>query len=313
MRGSSGVIPIVYLCATTLLAGQVTTIQSEVARLVSDVPAVIPESSRAAVTTRLARAREALKDQHFYLALYDLQVVFEAEGGYRLATSERAVADHEAFTRKWTELGAPPDPPSTRASVTFIEALAQSAEGRAPATYRASLPYAQDAGITAGLYYLGESHAMVRFARLCRSTDARPAGRPPALRSIEPALATYEQEVVRAYDTAPAAKRPQYAGVNVAIKLARTLDEQERYEGALLQYLVSRLRHAVIGDGAAASVDSLRARVKNTSMPLGVDHSIGEFFLQLASASLEGPDASASHASAILDDVLPAYFAVAGK
>lgn len=313
MRGSSGVIPIVFLCATTLLAGQVTTIQSEVARLVSEVPAVIPESSRAAVTTRLERARKALADRHTYLALYDLQVVFEAESGYRLAATGGSVADHEAFTRKWTDIGAPPDPPAAKAPVTFIEALAQSAEGRAPATYRASLPYAQDAGITAGLYYLGESHAMVRFAGLCRSTDARPVGRPPVLRSIEPALAAYEQQVVRAYDAAPAAKRPQYAGVNVAIKLARTLDEQGRYEGALLQYLVSRLRHAVIVDRAAVSVDSLRARVKNTSMPPGVDHSIGEFFLQLASASLEGPDPSASHAAAILDDVLPAYFAVAGK
>lgn len=313
MRGSSGLIAIAFLCATTLLAGQLSTLQSEITRLTSEVPAVIPESSRAAATTRLERARKALADRRIYLALYDLQVVFEAESGYRLAATEGSVADHEAFTRKWTEIGAPPDPPAAKAAVTFIEALAQSAEGRAPATYRASLPYAQDAGIMAGLYYLGESHAMVRFARLCRSTEARSAGRPPALRPIEPALAAYEKEVVKAYDAAPAGKRPQYAGVNVAIKLARTLDEQGRHEGALLQYLVSRLRHAVIVNGASPAVDSLRARVKNTSMPPGVDHSIGEFFLQLASASLEGPDASASNAAAILDDVLPAYFAVVGK
>ena len=65
----------------------------------------------------------------------------------------------------------------------------------------------------------------VEFAALCRSVEARPSGRAPVLRSIEPALAAYEKDVVKAYDAAPASQRPQYAGVNVAIKVARTLDE----------------------------------------------------------------------------------------
>jgi hypothetical protein len=301
------------MCAPALVASQSPKIQVELTRLAADVPAVIPEGSRGAITTRLERAQKALANHHLYLALYDLQVVFEAEAGYRLASTEKSVVDHEAFRRKWTEMGMPPDPPATRAAVVFIEALAQSTEARAPATYRASLPYAQDAGIMAGLYYLGESHGMVRFASLCRLIPAHPPGRPPALRSIAPALTAYEKDVVKAYDAAPAAKRPQYAGVNVAIKIARSLDEQGRHEGALLQYLVSRLRHAAIAGGSTAALDSLRDRVKNTIMPAGVDHSIGDFFLQLASAALDGPDAAASNAAAILDDVLPAYFEVVGK
>ena len=310
----AGLAAIVLVCTTPLTIGQTERIAAEITRLESDAPAVIAESSRAPVMSRLERARRALAAGQTYLALYDLQTVYEAEAGYRLAVAEKSVPDHSTFTSRWKQMGAPPDPPAHKAPVLFVEALAQGAEGRAPATYRASLPYAQDSGIMAGLYYLAESHAMVRFAALCRSVDGRPSGRAPALRSVEPALAEYEKGVVKAYDAAPAAKRPQYAGVNVAIKLARTLDEQGRHEGAVLQYLVSRFRHAVIvGGGPIASLDVVRERVRNTSMPTGVDHSIGEFFLQLASALLDGPDASAGNAAAILDDVLPAYFAVVGK
>lgn len=311
MRYRTCCIAVALSCAVASAAATSDRIAAEITRLDAGVAAVVPESSQAPLMSRLDRARKALAAGHIYLALYDLQPVFEAEGGYRIAAMEKSVPDEAAFTRKWKEMGAPPHPPPASAPVLFIEALAQAAAVRAPATYRASRPYAQDAGIMAGLYYLGESHAMIRFAALCRALEARPSGRAPAFGSIEPALAAYEKDVVKAYDAASAAERPQYAAVNVGIKIARTLDEQGRHEGALLQYLVSRLRYASIGrNGAAPSVESLQARVSGTRMPSGVDHSIGEFLLQLASATLEGPGASGGPAAAILDEVLPAYFAV---
>ena len=117
-------------------------------------------------------------------------------------------------------MGAPPAPGAGRAGTHFVEALAQSSEGRAPATYRASLPYAQDAGISAGLYYLGESHAMMRFAALCRSLDVHPSGRPPALKPVGPALRAYEAEVVKAYDQAPQPLRPRFGNHAIAVHLA---------------------------------------------------------------------------------------------
>jgi hypothetical protein len=301
-------------CAARLPAVASGRLEAELTRLRADVPAVIPEASRAALVSRLDRAGRALASGHTYLALYDLQVVYEAEAGYRLASTEKRVPDHAVFTDRWKAMGAPPDPPAARASVVFIEALAQSAEGRAPATYRASLPYAEDAGIMAGLYYLGESHAMVRFAALCRSADAVSRGRAPRLGSIESALAAFEKTVVKAYDTASAADRPRYAQVNVAIKLARTLDGEGRHEGALLQYLVSMYRHAMIVHGVkSVSLNAVKTRLDSTRLPAGTDHSVAEFFLQLASATMTGPDASAASASVILDQVLPAYFEVVGN
>ena len=153
---------------------------------------------------------------------------------------------------------------------------------------------------------------MVAFAALCRSLDISTAGRAPVIGSIEAALSAYEKEVVRAYDAAPAERRPQYAAVNVAIKLARTLDEQKRYEGALLQYLVSRYRYGLV-DGAdrqALDAVALKAKMAAVTPPPGEDHSIAEFFLQLAEATGSETGGLPTSAAVILDDILPAYFSV---
>jgi hypothetical protein len=308
---------LLVVSALSLVSAQADErIASEMKRLESAIAEVVPADSRGAIVSRLERGRTANAAGRTYLALYDLQVAFEAEGGYRLAAGRKEIPDFETFKRKWTQLGAPADPPSTKAEIAFIEALAQSAEGRAPATYKASLPYAQDAGIEAGLYYLGESQAMVRFAALCRSLERRRSGASPLLRSIEPELAAYEQQVVKAYDAAGAQQRPQFAAVNVTIKIARTLDQQQRYEGALLQYLVSRYRFALLTGGAAGPAPAaadLQKRIDGIELTPATDHSIAQFFLQLASATLSGPEPMTASAVAVLDDVLPAYFEVVKK
>ena len=214
--------------AWTVVPSQPSALSTEFNRLSRDIVSSIPDADRAGIAGRLERGRAALADGNLYLALYDLQPAYEGEAGYRLAGEAAKVPDHEAFKARWTSMGAPPAAGSRKAAVHFIEALAQSSEGRAPATYRASLPYAQDAGISAGLYYLGESHAMMRFAALCRSVDAKPGGPAPSLKPVGPALRAYEAQVVKAYDGAPQPLRPRFAQVYVAIKLAGTLDESGR-------------------------------------------------------------------------------------
>jgi hypothetical protein len=300
------------LIVGTISLGAPDRLADEFARLAAEIPKVVPGDSSGAILQRLERGRKALESRQLYLALYDLQPAFEAEGGYRQAAT--SVTDHDAFTKTWMQMGEPKAPSTGKARVAFIEALAQSAAGRAPATYRASRPYAEDAGLTAGLYYLGEAHAMVRFAALCRSLDIAASAPPPRFRSIEPMLAAYEREVVEAYDAADAAKRPQYAGVNVAIKLARTLDEQGQHEGALLQYLVSRYRFRVVrSTSEPADLEQLKARVAAVPLPPGADHSIAEFFLQLAAATVAARDPAGAGAAAVIDDILPAYLEVVGK
>ena len=301
--------------ASGLLAPQAPALSAEFARLARDIVSSIPDADRGAIAARLERGRAALADGRLYLALYDLQPAYEGEAGYRLAGQAATFANQGAFKERWTRMGPPVSAasssvtPARPAAVHFIEALAQSSEGRAAATYRASLPYAQDAGIAAGLYYLGESHAMSRFAALCRSVDAKPAGAAPSLKDVGPALRAYEATVVKAYDQAPQNLRPRFAQVHVAIKLAHTLDQGGQQAGALLQYLVSRYRYALVQREATPPPDvaDVSARLKSTTLPPGADHSTAEFFLQLAQAALTAKDPQPHGAAAILDDILPAY------
>ena len=290
-------------------------LSAEMDRLSRDILTSIAEADRGGIAARLERGRAALADGRLYLALYDLQPVYEGEAGYRLAGQVKSLPTLDDFKRKWTEMGAPPSPPATRSPVLFIEALAQSTEGRAPATYHASLPYAQDAGLSAGLYYLGESHAMPRFAAICRALDVKSAGARPSMKPVGPALTAHDSRVVKAYADAPAPLRARYAQVNVAIKQARTLDEAGRADGALLQYLVSRFRFALIlGEGRpVVPADELLKRVRSTTLPSGTDHSIGTFFLQLAEALLTTNEPAPAGAVAVLEDVLPAYLEMVKK
>ena len=98
--------------------------------------------------------------------------------------------------------------------------------------------------------------------------------------------------------------------VSAMIKLARTLDEQKRYEGALLQYLVSRFRYGLITLPSSMAGVDVKDRLSSVSLPPGVDHSIAEFFLQLARATSADAGAPPASAAVILDDILPAYFEV---
>jgi hypothetical protein len=309
---------LVLVLALTLggFAGtQTPDLAAEADRLARDILTSIPETDRAGITARLERGRAALAAGKLYLALYDLQPVYEGEAGYRLAGQAAQFTTHEAFKARWAEMGLPPPPGPGKAKVHFIEALAQSSEGRAAATYRASLPYAQDSGVSAGLYYLGESHAMPRFAAICRGLDVTSAGVWPSMMPVGTPLTAHESRVVKAYADAAAPLRPRYAQVSVAIKQARSLDDAGRAEGALLQYLVSRFRFALIqreGSAAPAAADVLK-RVRSTAMPAGGDHSIGTFFLQLAEGLLTAGEPTPAAAAAILDDVIPAYLELVKK
>jgi hypothetical protein len=297
--------------AGTVAEDPVARIAAEFTRLRVESTQVLPAADAPAITTRIDRGEAALKAGRVYLAMYELQPAFEAVGGYTLAKTEKSYSTHTSFERQWKAMGAPPAPPASRVAPAFVEALAQAAEGRAPATYRASLPYAEDAQLSAGLYYLGESHAMVKFAAFCRSLSLEtPAVRPLSVPSIEPHLARYETEVVKAYDAAAGSVRPRYPGVHVAIKISRSLDEHGRHEGALLQYLVSRYRFAVIKtlDSPQPVADSIGERIRTFSIPAGTDHSIARFFLEFAAATSQGPDPGPRGAAALHDDVLPAYF-----
>jgi len=288
-------------------------VATEIERVSRDAGKTIDGRELEAVKARLDRASLAVRAGRTTLALYELQAPFEMAAAWTYAKGQSGVTTMPAFDREWKRVGPPKiaeQAPGGRPAI--INGLADSAEARAAATYRASRPYAEDAGIQSGLYYLGESRSVLQFAEFCRGLSLTPPPQVLQLRSIEPELAVLEREVVERYDRADADGRRPFIQINVALKLAHDLDARQRYAAALVQYLLARRSLSVITLGEPPEAQTLKQRVADarTALPAG-DHSIAVFFLDMADAYVEnGQGPGARGAAAILDAVMPAYFQV---
>jgi hypothetical protein len=306
-------------CAGAMLAAvgvaaapRAATIASEIARIRAEAPSTVPADSKEAVDFRLRRAANAAGAGRAFLALYELQPAWETQSAWAFASASASAVKTEAqFADKWKAIGEPKIVPAPGTRPLFVEALAQSSEGKAVATYRASLPYSQDVGITAGLYYLGESQAFGKFAAFCRSMPMETPVRQPALRSLDAELTTLEADVLKAYETAQGDARQPFIAISVTLKLARQLDQQGRRPGALLQYLLARYRFALTHPAKDPAQLPARLAAARTFNGREADHSIAFFLLQVAEANMDtGADPGPRVSSAVIDDVLPAYWAV---
>ena len=218
------------------------------------------------------------------------------------------VKSPEAFQKKWQERGSPKPRGGSGARIpAAIGALAEASEDRGPATYQASRPYAEDAGVGAGLYYLGESYAVMDFAAFVRSVSWATPGRRLPFRSIAPDLDTFDREMTTKYESMERANHPTYIRASAALKQARSLNDRRAFEGALFEYLLSRYLFAALrvlpADATRERLDAVR-----TTLPSGEDHSIAELFIQFAEEGLSSSNLELrSGAGAVIADVVPAY------
>jgi hypothetical protein len=288
-------------------------LEQEIGRVRRDIARQGPEDQRAALETRLARAEEALAAGRIELALYDLEPAWEAADASKFIADAGKLASLDDFTALWKrsehDLTAPPvaAPAAAAGGPVFAEALGAAAAARAPATYRASLPFAQDAGIDTGLYYLGDAYAAIHFAEFVHALGLPPSGTRPPFRSIAPDLDAFDRQVTAAYEHMERAQHPSYIRVSAAIKQARTLDAAKQYPAALVQYLLARYRFGLLHPPDAAEHALADAQ---QSLPPGADTSIARFFVQVADTAAASPDPETRGSAAVVaGDVLPAYAA----
>lgn len=297
----------VFLAAPQL--GTPSRLDAELARVRAQIKASVPADEQASLVQRLDRAEAALKAGRTYQAVYLLEAAYDGAAAFAFTASSGAKSP-EAFLRKWTELG-PPKPRSggPRRVPAVIDGLAEASEDRGPTTYQASRPYAEDAGVNAGLYYLGESYAVMDFAAFVRSGSWPAGGRRPAFRSIAFELAALDREMTTQYETMERANHPTYIRASAALKQARSLNDRGAVEGALFEYLLSRYLFAPLR-GPAADATRERLDAARASLPAGEDHSIAELFVQFAEEGLSSDNAALrSAAAAVSADVVPAYLA----
>jgi hypothetical protein len=271
----------------------------------------LPADQRQPALTRLGRAKTALDAGRVHLALYELEGVFVMSRAFQFAGESGAVTTQDEFATRWRSAGEPSQSATLDPNApALLSALVSSAARRAPVTYRAALPYGQDAGVDAGLYYMGEAKALSAFAEFAGALPMKRIGTAPGIRSIAPELDAFDAEVTTAYERMTPAQHPTYIVVSVLLKRARTLNDSGDHAGALFEYLLARLRFAPLRAGAdvaadAAALASARARLAST-----VDHSLARVFLEMAETALAGEDATARrNAANIISDVLPAYHA----
>jgi hypothetical protein len=286
-------------------------LKDEIRRVAAHLERLLPADQRAAVASRLERAAAAAKAGRAYLALYELESPWEMVGAHTFSRRVATTGSRE-FAEQWRAAGEPaarPERIGTGRVPLVVEALASAAAARGPALYHASLSYAEDAGLDAGLYYLGESQAVGAFAARARSLPWRPAGDPPTLRSLTPELDALDAEVSAAYREMEAAEHQDYMHTSVALKRARALNEQGLYAGALLEYLQARYRFAALRRASAAAGDhGARLAAARRRLPGPADHSIGLLFVELAEAAQEDTGSGdRGAAAAVVNDVLPAY------
>ena len=288
----------------------------EIVRISETAERVVPEDQRAPARQRLARAKASVEAGRLHLALYDIEGAFVMTEAFVAVREAAAVKTSEEFVAKWKATGEPRPRATTAASAPALwQALAGSAAARAPVTYRASLPYSQDDSVASGLYYLGEARALAGFAEFVRSLSWTRTGSPASLRSIAPELDTFEREVTSAYTRMAPADHPTYIITSVLLKRARVLDDAGEHAGALLEYLLARLRFAPLrGAVTVAAADERGIADARARLTGGTDHSIAQLFVEMAQAGIASEDAALRrNAATILADILPAYHAATGR
>lgn len=287
-------------------------------RIRSEAAASTPQDERTAPAARLERAKAALEAGRPLLALYLFEMPWESAKAWSFVKASGEIGSADAFAKKWAAAGEPrtiAGPRRARPPV-LIEALASAAEARAVTTYYTSKAYGEDAGVQAGLYYLGDSYAVVQFASMVRSLPWPASEAAPPLRSIAPELSALDAEMTTAYETMSPANHPAYISASAALKQARTLNDRGQLAGALFEYLLSTYLFAPLRTPAAAR-EATPALVAEARRSLGTttDHSIAEMFLQLADEGLSPAATPAQRrgAASVLEAVLPAYVKATGR
>jgi hypothetical protein len=272
----------------------------------------------------LQRAQEALHDGQRLLALQRLSSVRMYLAASIYTEQKPAVKkDAAAFEAEWNRIGQTlradlePLRPGALDGVVpaAVRALAEASLAQVRVYYETSLEYGRNTMPQYGLLYLGVAQGQREFANFCRTlSDARGGSLPPA-RTLGPELDRLEGELLAAYrPPASIDKHGEFIATSSALKEARELDAAGFRFGALLRYLQTAQRLALLRAGSAPlDPVGLTRKLKDFETRLskgGVDNSIGRIFLEAAQADLAhpAPRGSPAVAAAVAGDVLPRYF-----
>jgi len=240
--------------------------------------------------------------------------------------AEVARGDLSGFEREWRRVDGEMRPverlfreATWGKTPAVVRALAESTLATTRPLYEASREYAAATAVPYGLFYLGQARGALDFAQFSRKLRfAESYGHFPA-RSFAVEIDRLEQQVEKAYRPPLSIDRHRdFIGLNAWIKRAVELDQGKLYYGALYAYLEATrsLGELLVASPRAADLARLKESAIAFEKRLGEprrDHSIARLFIELAGRETEraqaSEEASGRSARAIVEQVLPAYFA----
>ena len=286
----------------------------------------LPAAEQETFTTQFNRIERAVQAGHVFLSLYLLQQPASLLPAYEYQKTKTEVEKSglEAFEQEWRRLGSELNGKERRLTAApahrlplAVKAIIERSLTQVQPHYQSGRLYGQQTTVDSGLFYLGLAKAQLEFALFCRSLDVAAAGAAAPLRSLAPELEALEREVLEAYRRLGATdKQSTFIRINASLKVAQDLEKEQRFSGALLQYLeVCRALDAVGSAPAESSApdalnpqsESFRAQLSGSRM----DHSIGWLYWQMAQAAMEPGGGGVNDqrgAAVILHRVLPRYF-----
>ena len=192
-----------------------------------------------------------------------------------------------------------------------IRALIEASLTQVQPYYQSGRLYGQNTTINAGLYYVGLAPANLDFALFCQQLKFDRSKPIAKLKSLSTDIEALEQTAIKAFqDPQNATKQRSFIVINSSLKMARELNAEKRYDGALKCYLDALLELGLVD---ATAPDSQRAvAIKNEAEALRTrlnaavhDETIGIAYLEMAVAAQS--DAAIKRAAVIVAKVLPGY------
>jgi hypothetical protein len=277
--------------------------------------------SRAAIDQAAAALRAGRRSLALlHLAEVRLDVGAIAAMRRRPAAERRDAARlEEAWKRAGGELRAELGPLRAdtllRVRPFAVRAIAEAALPHVKEEYEASLEYGRATMPPDGFFYLERARAASELVALCRAlpppVDERPE---PATPSLAAVLDEVEGKLLKAYrPPASIDHHGLFIATSVGLKEARELLAAGLRAGALLRLLQSAPALATFAppppprDAAVLREQLQKAEAQLLKAP--VDDSLGLLFAELGEEELAESPPAIGRAAAIVDQVLPRYFA----
>jgi hypothetical protein len=285
-----------------------------------------------AVGDKLRAADQELQSGRLYLSLEDLgqatdylqaaRTVAEktdaVKGGlpayeaeWEKVSLDLTAREREVRERNWSD------------SPVAIRALSETAQGQSVPLLEGARGFAVSTEPKAGLFNMGQAKGEAEFAAFCTTLHLPRKAAPYPLRSLLPEIETLQEKTNAAFQPPRSIDlHTLFMSLNSALKQAQELDATKSYSGALFQYLYAVGYYGML-DAApqdSAQQSALRNALATARQKLDAsqrDDSIAQFFLEKAESQVAHADGSAPSADdwriakVIVDQVLPAYFALA--